>query len=191
MKLTKNEKKVLNLLLINARISDSSIAKKLKISSQAVGKIRKKLEISIIDSYSTNLNYGKLGIKTFAIALAKLTAEGMDKGELEIERKLLNESNIINVYRVPNQNITHIILYGFMNINDLDEFFHSIKKKQELYKYIENKDLFTFSDHSLIKINPSQLLKSALEYKDSEIESSRNLIELENFKKKLNQKNEA
>jgi len=85
MKLTKNEKKALKLLLDNSRISDSEIASKLNISSQAVGKIRRKLESSIINSYSLNLNYSKLGIQTFAIAVAKLTKDGLDKGELEIE----------------------------------------------------------------------------------------------------------
>ena len=74
------------MLLENSRISDREIASKINISSQAVGKIRRKLESTIIDSYSLDLDYYKLGIRIFAIAVAKLTREGMDKGELETAR---------------------------------------------------------------------------------------------------------
>ena len=158
IQLTRNEKRTLKLLLENSRISDSEIASILKISSQAVGKIRRKLESTVIDSYSLNLNYSKLGIHTFAIAIAKLTNKGLDKGQLEIEQKLSENAHIINVYRIPKGSSTHIILYGFKDLNELDEFFHSPEMREELHKFIETQDLFTFSHNSLIKNNPLQLL---------------------------------
>jgi DNA-binding Lrp family transcriptional regulator len=183
MKLTKNEKKVLKILLENAKITDSLIAEKLKISSQAVGKIRKKLENSVIDSYTINLNYSKLGIKAFAISLSKLTYEGLDFGELEIEKKLLSISNVIQVCRLPNSYATHVILYGFEDLSTLDEFFHSKKNNQELFKYLENKDLFTFSHNSLIKNDPSQLFKIAIDASSSP--KFMTIPELEKFKQRL------
>jgi DNA-binding Lrp family transcriptional regulator len=184
MKLTKNEKLTLNMLLENARVPDSIIASKLRISSQAVGKIRKKLEKGVISSYTLNLNYSKLGIQTFAIALAKLTPEGLSKGELEIEQKLLQEKNIIQVFRLPSGDATHFILYGFRDINEFDEFFHSSSKVKEIHKFIETKQLFTFSHHSLIKMNPTQLLQKAIESlgtRSSDVE----FREIENFRKRL------
>jgi DNA-binding Lrp family transcriptional regulator len=184
LKLTKNEKKTLKLLIENAKISDSAIAAKLKISSQAVGKIRKKLESTLIDSYTIHLNYSKLGIKTFSIALAKITPEGLDQGELEIEQKLLDNPHIIQVYRLPTGSSTHIILYGFKDTNEQDNFFHSLKNRQELHKFIENKDLFTFSNHSLIKNNPNQLFHKIIDSLESE-DSGSELKEFESFKKKL------
>ncbi len=162
-KLTNNEKKTLKLLLVNSRVTDSEIALKLKISSQAVGKIRKKLESSVIDSYSLNLNYAKLGIQTFAISIAKLTKEGLDKGELEVEQKLLNNSHIISAYRIPKGGSTHIILYGFQDMTELDNFFHSPNIKQELHNFIETQDLHTFSHHSLVKNNPVQLFHKVID----------------------------
>lgn len=163
MRLTKNEKKTLKLLLENAKISDSYIANKLRISSQAVGKIRKKLEATVINSYTLNINYSKLGIQTFAIALAKLTPEGLDTGELEVEEKLLANPHIIQVYRLPSSSPTHIILYGFRDVSEFDEFFHSYKQKQELHNFIENQDLFTFSHNSLLKNSPVQLFNKVIE----------------------------
>ena len=187
MNLTKNERKTLKLLLENAKISDSTIAEKLKISSQAVGKIRRKLENTIIDSYTINLNYSKLGINAFAIVLARLTPEGLDKGELEIEQKLLEEPHIIQIYRLPNQDSTHIIMYGFKNLEELDDFFHSNKKRQELHRFIENKEMFTFSNHSLIKNSPKQLFQKVID--NLEIEPSKVVFsEIESFKKKINSK---
>jgi len=184
MKLTINEKKTLKLLLENSRISDSEIANKLNISSQAVGKIRRKLEANIIDSYSVNLNYSKLGIQTFAISIAKITSDGMDKGELGVEQNLMNNPHIINVYRIPKGSSTHVILYGFKDMNELDEFFHSPNMKKEIHSLIETHDLFTFSHNSLIKNNPNQLFHKVIDNlgkKSSEIK----FAELENFKKRL------
>lgn len=184
MRMTNNEKKVLKLLLENAKISDIVISKKLKISSQAVGKIRKKLENSIIDSYTVNLNYSKLGIQTFAISLSKLTHEGLDLGELEVEEKLLNFPNIIQIYRLPNSSATHIILYGFRDINELDDFFHSSKNKELLHRFIENKELFTFSHNSLIKNKPLDLFNKVIDnIKNSTPKNG--FLELENFKKRI------
>lgn len=184
MRLTGNEKRTLKFLLNNARITDSEIASKLKISNVAVGNIRRKLESSIIKSYNVEINYAKLGIQTFAIGIAKLTNEGLDRGELEVEQKLLKTPNIINVYRIPRGNSTHIILYGFEDMNELDNFFHSPKLKQELHRAIETHELFIFSHNSLIKQNPIQLITKAIDNfneKTKEIKFN----EFENFKKRL------
>lgn len=157
MKLTRNEKKTLKLLLENSRISDCEVASKLNISSAAVGKIRRKLESSIIESYTLNLNYAKLGIQIFAVALAKLTREGLEKGELGVEERLLKNPNTIDVYRVPKGGSAYLILYGFQDMDELDSFFYSPKLKQELHRFIETQEMFTFSHTSLIKSSPVQL----------------------------------
>jgi DNA-binding Lrp family transcriptional regulator len=184
MNLTKNEKKVLKLLLENSRLPDSDIAAKLSISSQAVGKIRKKLEENVIGSYTLNLNYSKLGIEAFAIAIAKLTKEGMDKGELEVETLLHKCPHVINAYRLPKGSRTHIIVYGFMDLNELDNFFHSPKAMQDLHTYLETQEFFTFSHNSLIKNNPVALLQKAIDCLGTTSNEVR-FLEFENFKRKL------
>jgi DNA-binding Lrp family transcriptional regulator len=163
MRLTKNEKRALKLLLEDAKISDSAIAKKLKISSQAVGKIRKKLEDGVIESYTLNLNYSRLGINAFAIALAKMTDEGLEEGEEEVEEVLLNTPHIVQIFRLPHGSYTHALVYGFRDVGELDEFFHSPKQKQELHNYIENKEFFTFSHSSLVKNSPTLLFHKIID----------------------------
>jgi len=184
MRLTKNEKKALKLMLENAKISDSAIANKLHISSQAVGKIRRKLESTVIESYTLNLNYSRLGINAFAIALAKLTEEGLDKGELDVEDILLKTPHIVQIFRLPHGSYTHAIIYGFRDVEELDDFFHSPKQKQELHNYIENKELFTFSHHSLVKNSPILLFHKIID--ELGISSPRGgFKEIENFKMRL------
>ena len=97
--LTRNEKKTLNLLLENGRISDTEIAKRLKITKQAVGKIRRKLEtLDIIKGYRVELDYGKLGINTFALVVVKFTQKSWEElGELGIEKKIAELPQLIGI----------------------------------------------------------------------------------------------
>lgn len=184
MQLTKNEKETLKLLLNNSKSTDSEIASKLKISSVAVGKIRRKLESSVIESYTVNLNYAKLGIQAFAIAIAKLTEQGLEKGELEVEQELIKNSHIISVYRIPKASSTHIILYGFKDLNELDDFFHSSKFKAKLHDLIETNELFTFSHNSLIKNSPTQLFYEVIDSLGEQIPKIK-FDEIQNFKRRL------
>jgi len=184
IQLTKNEKKTLKLLLKNSRITDIQIASELKISSQAVGKIRKKLELSVIESYTINLNYYKLEIQTFAVTVAKLTRDGLDKGELEVEQCFLKNPHIIRVYRVPQGSSTHIIMYGFKDMNELDSFFHSVKMKNELHRFIETQNIYTFSYSSLIKNSPLQLFNKAIDELGTKV-SEIKFNEIESFKRRL------
>lgn len=163
MKLTGNEKRTLKLLLENARMTDSDIAARLNISNVAVGKIRKKLESSVIKAYTVDVDYAKLGISMFAIAIAKITKEGMDEGELEVEQRLMRNPHIISVYRIPKGSATHILLYGFQDMIELEHFFHAPKNKKELHSLIENSEVFTFSHYSLIKNTPKQLIQKVID----------------------------
>ncbi|MCR4327100.1 MAG: Lrp/AsnC family transcriptional regulator [Nanoarchaeota archaeon] len=187
MKLNNNEKKTLKLLLNNSKTSDSEIATKLKISSVAVGKIRKKLERSVIDSYTVNLNYAKLGIQAFAIAIARLTEQGLEKGGLEVEQELMKNAHIISVYRIPKASSTHIILYGFKDLNELDSFFHSGKFNAKLHNIIETNELFTFSHNSLIKNNPTQLFQEVIDNFGEQIPEIK-FDEIKKFKRRYNER---
>jgi DNA-binding Lrp family transcriptional regulator len=184
LRLTKNEKLALKMLIANSRSSDCEIASQLKISSQAVGKIRRKLEKSVINSYSVDIDYGKLGIQTFAVAVARFTREGLDLGELETEMILLRNEHVVSVYRLPKGTSTHIIVYGFRDINEFDNFFHSARMRSELHRYIEIQELFTFSHNSLIKNSPLQLYQKMIDELDT-AKPSLQFREIENFKRKL------
>lgn len=78
MKIKKNEKFVLKFLLEDPAIGNSQIAKKLGITSQAVGKIRKQLSAKgYIKRQEVILDYEKLGIRLHAIALIRILPKAL------------------------------------------------------------------------------------------------------------------
>jgi DNA-binding Lrp family transcriptional regulator len=184
LRLSRNEKLALKMLIANSRISDSNIAAKLRISSQAVGKIRRKLEKNLIRSYSVDIDYGKLGIQTFAVAVARFTKDGLDHGELETEMLLLKNEHVVSVYRLPKASSTHIIIYGFRDITEFDNFFHSSRMRSELHKYIEIQELFTFSHNSLLKNSPVQLYGKIIDELDIAAPQMR-FGEIESYKRRI------
>jgi len=158
MKLTRNDKRVLKFLIRNGRSQDSDIAKELKITPQAVGKIRKKLESSgVIKGYSTIIDYGKLGIDVIAIALFKFTPEARKTilTEEDIDERIKGP-HIINFYRIPEGDVTHIVVYGFRNLEELDHYFHVLQTERGHISEI--KKLYILSTKSLRKNSDQELL---------------------------------
>ena len=146
LRLTGNEKTVLKILLKNSRASDIEIAQKLKISSQAVSKIRTKLRNKkIIRDYVVNLDYSKLGINTFAFVLLEIPSHSIKKC-LENKKVLKNS---MGLYKVFKNDISHIGLFGFKNLEELDEYFDFINSKCS--DYIKIKNVYTFPGKGLFK----------------------------------------
>ena len=156
LKLTKNEKFVLKNLIDNGRISDTSIAKKLKISTQAVRKIRKKFENNnIVKRYSAVIDYEKIGIKAFAVVWLKITEKGQ-KGKID----LFDSPNIIGSFKLQGTNTTNIFIAGFDSLEELDDYFSKLKEKYS--GYIEIQKMNIFSNIGLMKNSPVELLKKKI-----------------------------
>jgi len=162
MKLTKNEKEVLKLLLDNGRISDIDMASKLKISTQAVGKIRKKLEDNgVIEGYSCNLNFEKLGLNNFALVLAKIKDKYWEKfGEVGGVEEIRKAPQAIFSCMPSGSDISLISLHCFKDAKEADRFFHLAKTR-----YSENHEIITtypFSTLNLLCNSPKELFKLIL-----------------------------
>lgn len=144
-KLTRNEKKVLSHLAGNARITDSEISSKIKISPQGVSKIRKKLENNFIQEYRTVINYEKLGINVFAIIQIKI-----------FNKDILKNKNIIGAFEINESNGTHILIMGFASLEELDEYKKKISKDAEIQK------INVVSKKGFLKQSPVELIKKQL-----------------------------
>lgn len=168
MNLTKHEKRVIKCLLENGKVSDKDISKELNITSQAVGKIRKKLEnLKIIEGYSVSINYEQVDINAFAIILAKLTPEGWKyKGGIGIQEKIAVNPNIIAIYRVQEGQITHIIHCAFRNLKELDKYMHVLQSQYS--DYLEIIKTYAFSNSSIIKESSSELICKILDEDEHE-----------------------
>ncbi len=152
-KLTVKEKKVLNYLLNDARIKDSEISEKLKISIQGARKIRKKLESTLIKDYITDIDYSLIGFKMFAIIIfhpLKTLEEVMP----------IMQPHLISLYRIHRSFITYVSFLAFRDILDLEELFH--KMRSEYRDLIEIKQTKLFSVNGLIKNSDFSLIHKHL-----------------------------
>lgn len=125
MKLNKKDKDILKILNKDCREPDSSIAKKLKISKQAVGyRIKKMQESGLIKNFYTEFNTSKLGFNSYYIflELEKIT----NKIENEIIKKFIIEENIGWIINgVGKSNI--ILLVYAKSLNEFEELYSKIK----------------------------------------------------------------
>lgn len=152
MWLTKNEKKVLKLLIDNAKLSDTSIANKLNISSQTVGTIRKKLEEEIIKKYSIELDLEKLGLKSLSLIEAYYNS----KHEKEIKEKLSICPRMINVFKLMRGTNRFKIERLDFNLEECE------KCNRNLCELLEIKDTNTIPLINMIKNDINPLLHKAI-----------------------------
>lgn len=161
MELTRNERQILEFLIKNGRTTDTELSQKLKITPQAVGKIRKKLESrGIIRGYSTIIDHEKLGIKVFAVALFKFIPEVWKTLKDRDVDERISGPNIINFYRVPEGDVTHIVVYGFRSLDELDHYFHVLQTERGHISEIRK--LYILSAKSLKKDSPKDLYVKVL-----------------------------
>jgi len=146
--LTKNEKKILSMLIDNAKISDSQIATRIKITPQGVRKIRKKLEENYITEYRTIINYDLLGIKVFAIVQMKI-----HNNSILTEK---NNTNIIGAFEINEEGVTHVIILGFCSLEELDRYKRKIRNDGEI------KQISVLSKEGFLKNSPVSLIKRQL-----------------------------
>ncbi|MBS1257673.1 MAG: hypothetical protein MAG551_00718 [Candidatus Scalindua arabica] len=162
MKLNKNEKFVLMLMVKDPLITNKDIAKKLKITSQGVGKIRKQLyKKGIIKNHELGLVYEKLGVNILAIAMIKILPSVFKKFKKNELDKVLKHMNVIRSYAIPETDITNIIIYAFRNIKEYDSYFRNILK--DFGDYVEIKHTFVFSSGSKIKSSSKDIFLDVLD----------------------------
>jgi len=157
MWLTKHEKEVLKLLLEDGKLSDTSMAEKLKISTQAIGRIRKRLEEDVIKKYSVELDLKMLGMSI--IAIIKLKFNNLDFKQLEeVEKTMVKDLNVINILKLTSGEGIYVLVAGFKDMEELDKVtkFYKEKSKQayEITEIISlplnhilknsNKDLYNY-----------------------------------------------
>jgi Lrp/AsnC family leucine-responsive transcriptional regulator len=163
MQLTRNDKRVLKFLIENGRASDVDMARKLSITFQAVGKIRKKLETEgYIKSYTTEVDYEKLGIKVFAVVLFKYMPEVWKsiKSDEDVSERIKGP-HIMDFYRVPEGDVTHIVVYGFRSLDELDNYFHMLQTERGHISEIRK--MYVFSSKSMIKRSAKELVSKVID----------------------------
>jgi DNA-binding Lrp family transcriptional regulator len=165
-KLTRNDQEVLKNIIIQAKIPDTEIAKKMGISPQAVFKIRHKLEeCGIIKSYQPVLDMKKLGINVMVMLVIKLTpAVWEEYTDDQISQRITQIPYIINAYRVLEAKASHILIMGFKDLTQMDR--HLAKIQTKFSKEIEIQNIYPFATEKTITQSQVGLLYEILDKKE-------------------------
>lgn len=161
MKLTKNEISVLKLLIENGGQSNVEISGKLGITPQAVGKIKRKLESTgVVHGYSAQVDLDAIGVTTFAVALYSYSPDLSTKEREEDSKESLTKPNILSFCKISEGDVTHIVTYGFRNLDELENYF---QKRQEDAGFKSSlKRLYIFSSRGLLKNSVRDMLLDVL-----------------------------
>jgi len=123
------DKKILNVLLENSRLSYREIAKKVGVSVVTVLKRIKILENEgVVKGYTAVLDYEKLGYDISVIIKMRIA-----KGKLfEVEKKLKSQASVFAVYDVTGD-FDAVIIAKFKNRRAMDTFL----KKTQTFEFME------------------------------------------------------
>ena len=165
-KLTKNDKIVLKQILDSKRIPDSDIAKSMNLSPQAIFKIRNKLEdCGIIQGYMPIIDFKKIGINVMCLIIIRLTSNIWSQfSDEQISEKIFKTPNVIDAYRVSDEQASHILLLGFRNTSQKEQYIAQIQTK--FSEDVQIKAIYTFSVDKIITQNPLGLLHEIVDRKD-------------------------
>ncbi len=160
-KLSENEREVLKSLIKDGRARCTDMARRLGISSQAVGKIKDKLERrGFIRGYSADADYRRLGIDVFAIAFFRFKSGSWGKMEERDLRERVSGPHLVRVYRISKGDFTHMVVYGFRSVREMEHYFHRLQKQRghvsELKRY------YVLSADSVMKDSMDDLLLKAI-----------------------------
>ena len=129
MQLEGTDKKILNIIVENSRLSLRKIAKKANVSVATVMHHIKKLEKDgVIKKYTSKLDYEKAGYDIEVMIEIRIS-----KGKLfEVERKIASNPNVFAVYDITGA-FDSLVLARFPTRRQMDHFL----KKLQTYDFVE------------------------------------------------------
>lgn len=165
-RLTENDKVVLKKILNYKRIPDSDIAKTMKLSPQAIFKIRNKLEsCGIIKGYMPIVDFKKIGINVMTMLVIRLTPKvWRNFSDDQISDKMAKSPNIVEAYRVADEQASHVLLLGFRDTHQKEQYIAQIQTK--FADEVQIKAIYTFSVDKIISQNPLGLLHEIIDKKE-------------------------
>ena len=165
-KLTENDKVVLKKILDSRRIPDSDIAKTMKLSPQAIFKIRSKLEnLGIIKGYMPIVDFKKIGINVMTVLIIRLTSKVWRKfSDDQISDRMSKSPHIVDAYRVADEQASHVLILGFRDTYQKEKYIAQIQTK--FAEEIQIKAIYTFSVDKIISQNPLGLLHEIIDRKE-------------------------
>jgi DNA-binding Lrp family transcriptional regulator len=127
--ITDTDRKILNVMLDNSRLSLREIAKKTGVSvATAMNHVKSLEKRGVIKKYSAHLDYDKIGYVVEVLIEVRIL-----KGRLmEMEKKIATHPNVFAVYDITGS-FDAVILARFKSTRQMDNFL----KKIQSYEFVE------------------------------------------------------
>jgi DNA-binding Lrp family transcriptional regulator len=171
-KLSENEREVLKQLIRDGSVSCAEMGREMGISSQAVGKIKKRLEEKgIVRGYNADIDYSKLGIDTFAIAFFRFKSGSMGEAEENNLKGRIKGPHLLKVYLLNEGDYSHAVIYGFRTLRDLENYFQKLQKQRNHIS--ELKKVYIISGENIMKDDSKDLLLKVIKGGDGLSEPER------------------
>jgi DNA-binding Lrp family transcriptional regulator len=123
MKIDKTDRKILNALIDNSRLSLRQIGKKTGVSvATAMNRLNKLEKSRIVENFTAKVDYEKLGYDVEVIIEIRIS-KGM---LLEVEKKIAVNPNVFAIYDVTGA-FDAVILARFINRRQMDSFLKKIQ----------------------------------------------------------------
>ncbi|MCK5616324.1 Lrp/AsnC family transcriptional regulator [Candidatus Pacearchaeota archaeon] len=152
----------MKLLIEDAKLSDTSIANKMNISSQAVGKIRKKLEDEVIKGYTIDVDLEKLDINLFSLSKVEIAPTNERTLEM-IKEKILDEKTVISFMKSSGGLNEYFISGGFRDMTTFQDFFQKKEKERKISEIIKVTETNFFPTNSIYKNSQKDLIIGAID----------------------------
>ena len=118
------DKKILEMLDVNARESFANIGKEVGLSAPAIGKrVRQMEEEGIIEGYALKVNHEKLGIETKAYITLVIHRE--QRGSLDAQKQIQAMEEVQSCHRITGDDCLCVLGY-FRNNRHLISFLEKI-----------------------------------------------------------------
>jgi DNA-binding Lrp family transcriptional regulator len=162
-RLTENDREVLKKIIDHSKIPDAKIAEDIGISTQAVFKIRTKLEqMGIIKGYAPIIDFKKIGIHVLAVLILRIKPKIWNQFSDDfISNSISKFPHMISSFRIADANATHILILGFKDNAQREQFIVTMQTKNS--DDVEIKDIYTFSVDKVINMNSISLLHEVLD----------------------------
>src|SRR3989344_7150241 len=129
MEMDNLDKEILNVLILDSKMSYRDVAKKVKVSvATAMNRIKKLEKESVIKRYATILDYDNIGYDVEVLIEVRIS-----KGKLfQVEKEIAHHPNVFAVYDLTGD-FDAAILARFRNRKAMDNFL----KKIQTYDFVE------------------------------------------------------
>ncbi|MBI5148350.1 Lrp/AsnC family transcriptional regulator [Candidatus Pacearchaeota archaeon] len=129
MKIDNTDKKIINALIDNSRLSCREISRKLRLNVVTVlNRMRKLEKEGILKKYTAEVDYKKIGYDIEVAIDIKIS-----KGRLfEVEKKIASHPNVFLVYDLTGESDA-LIFARFPSTQEMDNFLKDIQK----YDFVE------------------------------------------------------